>query len=88
LFGSLRQDKIGSCVAFVLEPRRKEDKQKLDCPQKRDCPFATQKHVVSFTFYLQAHLQLEIHPPWQMTAFRVSNSSGNGIIETGCFQLI
>jgi hypothetical protein len=30
LFGSLRQEKIGSCVAFVLEPRRKADKRKLD----------------------------------------------------------
>jgi hypothetical protein len=30
LFGSIRQEKIGSCVDFVLEPRRKVDKRKLD----------------------------------------------------------
>jgi hypothetical protein len=39
--------------------------------------------VISFTSFGTPHLQLEIHPHWQMPAFRVSNSSGNGISETG-----
>jgi hypothetical protein len=66
-----------NAVAFVLEPRRKEDKEKLDFS------FAVYMHVVSFTFLCTPHLQLKIHPPWQMTAFRISRDNGNGIIASG-----
>jgi hypothetical protein len=55
LFYSLKQEKIGSCVAFVPEPRRKADKRKLD----------SELHTILLVvfhslLYLQAHLQHQI----------------------------
>jgi hypothetical protein len=32
-------------------------------------------------FFLQHQLQHQMDAPWQMTAFRISNNNGNGIIE-------
>jgi hypothetical protein len=67
--------KMGSRVAFVLDPRRKADKQKLEQP------FAIQMLVVCTLFFATQHLQLKIYPPWYMTAFSISNNNGNGIIQ-------
>jgi hypothetical protein len=38
--------------------------------------------VSSFTSFATLELQHQINRQWQMTAFGVSNSSGNGISET------
>jgi hypothetical protein len=74
LFGSLRQEKVGSCVAFVLEPRRKADKQKLAFS------FATQTLVISFTSFASLKLQHQIDAPWQMTTFYTYRNNGNSIV--------
>jgi hypothetical protein len=82
LFGSLRQGKMRTSVEYVPELGRKVDKEKLDFL------FATKKLDNSFTSFATPHLQLEIHPPWQLTVFYTSRNNGNGIIETGYFQVI
>jgi hypothetical protein len=66
--------KIGSPVEFVLDPPRKGG-------TKTCFLFATQMLVVFDHFsFATPHLQLEIYPPWQIIAFHISDSNGNGII--------
>jgi hypothetical protein len=67
--------KMGSPVAFVLDPRRNKRR-------KEDSPNLPHKRTLFRSLlYLQAHLQLEIHPPWQMALFCMPINNGNGIIQ-------
>jgi hypothetical protein len=61
LFHSLRQNKMGSPVAFVLDPRRKVDKENFTLQ------FATQLRA-SHTLLLQHHIsnsKFTHHGKWQ-----------------------
>jgi hypothetical protein len=71
----------------VPEPHRKADKQKLK--QKLDFHFVVYLLVILITFlFATLKLQHQIDILWQMTAFCMPNNNGNGIVETGYFQLI
>jgi hypothetical protein len=65
--------KMGSPVAFVLDPcRNKRKKSSVSILPQKSTLFRS-------LLYLQAHLQHKIDVQWQMTFF-VSNNNGNGII--------